>query len=217
MLFPLLIAAISTVLAADEPVTRSGGRLTTAEKSALKERFRDRCHAMREDHVWGREDWVFGLENGDSLVLNACNIGAYNPSVLVLLRDSDGIFRLASLPSLSVETGSRKADRIDHTTVIAAEPAQPRDQIVYPRFDPDSGILRATSKGRGLGDSRTDIAWTLDGKTGTFSLLAWMTDHSTDGHFKPACAWPVQAEGPCPGHESILTEDESAMAYQGFQ
>lgn len=195
----------------------SGVRLTPEDKASLQARFRTRCPAITHESSWAEQDWVFPAPDGSALVLLGCNVGAYNPSVLVLHRSPEGAFTPADLPWLTVETATRADDGVQHTTVTRVTTAPSRDQIVYPRFDPATGILRATSKARGLGDARTDVSWALAADTQTFTLLAWMTDRSTDGDFSPACAHPVQQEGPCPGHEAVLKEDPAAMAYERYR
>lgn len=211
---PILAAALLATAVAD-PAPRL--RLTPAERTALQAAHRDRCPAIEWESVWAAEDWVFPFPDGTALVLLGCNVGAYNPSTLVLLRHPEGRFEVLELPAVAVETSPRREGAVVHTTVLQATPTTARHAVVYPRFDPETGVLRGTSLGRGLGDARTDTAWTWSPTERRFSLLYWMVDASTDGHLTPSCAAPTRADGPCPGHEGAVGDDHKSMVYADWK
>ncbi len=207
---PLLAAATAGT---PDPAPAPRARLTPKERTTLQAAHRERCPAIGWESVWAAEDWVFPFADGTALVLLGCNVGAYNPSTLVLLRNKAGAFDLVDLPLLDVKTEARQEGRVTHTTVLDAVPAAPTHSVVYPRFTPETGVLQGTSLGRGLGDDRTEMAWSWVPAQQAFTLLYWMEDGSTDGHLTPSCAFPVKADGPCPGHPVPTETSHEAMVY----
>lgn len=216
---PLLAAALLSTIATAEPATGTAPRLrlTPAERTPLQATYRDRCPSIEQESVWAAKDWVFPFPDGTALVLLGCNAGAYNPSTLVLMRDSAGRFAVVDLPALAVQTAPQPSEGVVHTTVLQTTPAAPQHTVVYPRFDPKTGVLQATSLGRGQADARTDIAWVWRPSERRFSLLYWMVDASTDGHFTPSCAAPVPSSSPCPGHENSVGDGYGAMVYAAYK
>ncbi len=188
-------------------------RLTVAERTALQATHRERCNAIAWGSAWGNQDWVFPFSDSSALVLLGCTGGAYNHATLVLLRSPTGQFTVVDLPYLAVETEGRVDGEVTHTKVLEARPDAPRQTVTYPRFYPETGVLEGTVLGRGLGDTRKDIAWRWVQETKTFTLLYWMQDASDDNHFTPSCAFPVKAEGPCPGYPMPSAEAYSSMVY----
>lgn len=206
----LLAAAAAPSAVAAAPARM---RLTPEERTILHAAHRDRCPAISWESVWANEDWVFPFADGTALVLLGCNVGAYNPSTLVLLRGVSGTFAVVDLPSLDVKTETRTEGTVTHTTVLDASSSTPQHSVVYPRFTPETGVLQGTRLGRGLGDARRETAWVWNPDAASFSLLYWMEDDSTDGHLTPSCAFPVRADGPCPGHPVPTANGHEAMVY----